>query len=392
MSMNKKIISLLSGLVLALGLSATVCAEDYLESFEATENKWNANAPYVVTEINAEAEYIKDGNQSLKMAYPQDGMGYYLPMQYQESTGYPVANIVGSKKLQKIGVWVYNTAATEDVKLFVQTRGTSNKNITSPNVLLDFTGWKYVEFEVPADTTKLMNFQINSVRSTQASGTVYLDAVSAIYAFDESEKVDLTVSSSLLDQAERVSANPEIVYTFSNPIEEDLTTRITIEPEAEYSLDKLDDKAFSLKLENLTPATPYTVTWTEVTDIYNQKVSKSFTFRTADEFIDLKAGEDIITNTSQIEAGDYSYTLSLVNYNEEACGATRLVLLSFYDAQGVMTGIAAADMQIAEAVGEESISGALSGTLAEAPATVKAIVLDSWADRALSTLFELGGN
>lgn len=136
-----------------------------IESFEGDLSGWQASgARYESVSVAPESVYVKEGKRSLKVAYNFIGTtgtsGVYA------SRKYPIS-VMGSPK--KIGMWVYGD--NKGHWLRSQLKDAAGKEVQLDFTKnLDWTGWNYVEAEIPAGLTAPYVLEI-PVRYMQVNDT-----------------------------------------------------------------------------------------------------------------------------------------------------------------------------------------------------------------------------
>lgn len=88
-------------------------------------------------------------------------------------------------KPERLGVWVYGDRTMHHLRLGITDGNNANKlwNFTSVGGL-NWSGWRYVELVVPADTVfpiKIRNIALEERNANKASSTLYFDQFTAVY-------------------------------------------------------------------------------------------------------------------------------------------------------------------------------------------------------------------
>ncbi|WP_059171902.1 phosphodiester glycosidase family protein [Bacillus sp. FJAT-27445] len=152
-----------------------------IENFEGNLSGWKASgARFNSIAVAPEKNYIKNGTQSLKVAYDFIGMTgtsgvYATPPASIEIPGAPV----------KIGMWVYGDAKGHWLRS--QLRDSSGMEVQLDFTKnLDWIGWKYVEAEIPAGLNAPYRLEM-PVRYMETNdmnknkGQIFVDDITAGY-------------------------------------------------------------------------------------------------------------------------------------------------------------------------------------------------------------------
>lgn len=152
-----------------------------IEDFEGSLSDWKASgARYETVQVAPEKVYVKEGSQSLKVAYNFIGTTGTSGVYAQKSN--PI-EILGSPK--KIGMWVYGDAKGHWLRAQL-------KDSVGTEVQLDFTknldwiGWKYVEAVIPTGLKAPYKLEI-PIRYMQVDdakknrGQIFIDEIQALY-------------------------------------------------------------------------------------------------------------------------------------------------------------------------------------------------------------------
>lgn len=163
-----------------------------LEDFEGNLDKYHktAGASYnkSVVSITYEDDFVRFGNQALKLEYDFTGKpstsGAYLQAtssaNYIQIPGYP----------QKIGMWVYGDNSGYWLRAQIRANGGTASgtplNFTDETTGVNWTGWKYVEADVPPGLqlplTMDMPVRLMATASkVKGAGVIYVDNIRAVY-------------------------------------------------------------------------------------------------------------------------------------------------------------------------------------------------------------------
>ncbi|WP_218094240.1 phosphodiester glycosidase family protein [Paenibacillus solanacearum] len=169
-----------------------------IEPFESASgmqiSSSNAIAGSVTMTAVARPNPVRYGTKSLKLTYDFTGKkgSSNAYVNFLDSTGAAGREIEG--KPYRIGLWVYGDSNRHMLRLGVADGAGTNRifNLTEPGGL-DWSGWKYVAVEVPANTIyplKVRYIVVNETDETnKGSGVVYYDNLRAEY-MDLGEDVD----------------------------------------------------------------------------------------------------------------------------------------------------------------------------------------------------------
>ena len=152
-----------------------------IEDFEGDVSGWQASgARYESVTVSPESVYVKEGKKSLKVAYNFIGTTGTSGVYASKKEPIPV---MGAPK--KIGMWVYGD--NKGHWLRSQLKDAAGKEIQLDFTKnLDWTGWKYVEADIPAGLTAPYTMEI-PVRYMQVSdehknkGQIFIDQIQAVY-------------------------------------------------------------------------------------------------------------------------------------------------------------------------------------------------------------------
>lgn len=159
-----------------------------IEGFESGIGRWTkSGAEYNSIDIalasKAAGEPVKSGNSSMKISYDFTGKpgtsGVYAKAQsYIEIPEYPT----------KVGMWVYGDGKGHWLRS--QFRDGNNEpftvDFTSSSPGVDWTGWKYVEAEIPEGKVApikldLMVRYMETSTNKKGAGAIYIDDITAVY-------------------------------------------------------------------------------------------------------------------------------------------------------------------------------------------------------------------
>ena len=152
-----------------------------LEGFESGIGNYKASgARYTNVSIEASNSISKTGKQSVKLNYDFTGQsgtsGAYI------DAVKPLA-IKGHPK--KIGMWVYGDGQGHWLRMQVKD-GNGNAAQLDFTKNLDWTGWKYIEANVPQNLTTPLSIDapvryMEVDNAKKNSGTIYIDQIQAVY-------------------------------------------------------------------------------------------------------------------------------------------------------------------------------------------------------------------
>ncbi|MFK7692770.1 phosphodiester glycosidase family protein [Paenibacillus sp. HJGM_3] len=163
-----------------------------LEDFEGDLSRYlvTAGASYnkSIASITNQDEYVRAGNQALKLEYDFTGKpstsGAYLQAKnaanYIQIPGYP----------KKIGMWVYGDNSGYWLRAQIRANGGTASgtpiNFTDDAVGVNWTGWKYVEADVPQGLTLPLTMDMPvrhmaTAAKVKRAGAIYVDNIRAIY-------------------------------------------------------------------------------------------------------------------------------------------------------------------------------------------------------------------
>lgn len=365
-----------------------------VESFETVENWLAMDADKI--SLNTDKAYVKEGEASLCLRYPaaKRGNNLYITPNEWDKGGFRLVPPAEKMIITKVGMWVYG-CGDNNMKMQIATKSPEEEsNVTSETRLLNFTGWKYISFEVSDKTDALFYINVSRVDGNIENPQdkyIYIDALSAEYDFDMSQVEELEADSSIAEGATRVPLDVAPEFTFNNIIDEDAAFDIQISPQIGFSLEKMSDKQYQMRFDRqLAIATQYQIKFSGVTDIYGQKLDKAFSFTTLDfglEVLKLSSNGTEIERITEAEAGELSLQLSLQSYAEVNPNNEALVMCSIFDANGYMTGFACQRVQLSQQ--QQTVTLALNTS--QAPVRGEVFVLDSINNRRIVEHTGLGG-
>ena len=138
-----------------------VCVED----FEGSSSIVGSGD--FVTYANEQLAYVHNGMKSLAMTYQFDDMTDLASAPVKEQ----FASAPGAATF-----WMYGDTSGNEISLTVDTESGSQ---TISGGVIDFSGWKQIRIELPAETKRLVSLDLTK-RGT-ASGTLYLDHLMVTY-------------------------------------------------------------------------------------------------------------------------------------------------------------------------------------------------------------------
>ncbi|WP_237690918.1 phosphodiester glycosidase family protein [Paenibacillus caui] len=165
-----------------------------LENFENGLDRYlssaGANYNTALASLTTEDEYVRFGNQALKLEYDFIGKvgttGAYLQVASKDKVlvipGYP----------SKISMWVYGDGSGNWLRGQMRDKngagGPTPLNLTQETVGVDWKGWKYVEANVPAGLTPPLTLDMPVRYMTtsknppvKGAGAIYVDEIRAVY-------------------------------------------------------------------------------------------------------------------------------------------------------------------------------------------------------------------
>ncbi|GAE09252.1 hypothetical protein JCM10914_5606 [Paenibacillus sp. JCM 10914] len=160
-----------------------------LEDFENGLDRYkpSSGALFKSTSVSIETDetYIRSGNGALKLEYDFTGTtgtsGAYLETKSAaeniEIPGYP----------EKISMWVYGDGKEHWLRVQLRdSKGTIPLNMTEQSEGVNFTGWKYLEVDVPKGRTLplVMDMPVRYMETRndrKDAGAIYVDEIRALY-------------------------------------------------------------------------------------------------------------------------------------------------------------------------------------------------------------------
>lgn len=174
---------------------------EVLYNFEDTLETWKTSTANRgekgVLGLSKYPEPVRFGNQSLKIDFDFTGSPIGTTLGVYAGPG---VNTAINDNPTGIGMWVYGTPESQGYWLRMLVVDGNNKNqtinLTGENPGIDWTGWKYIEAEIPSTFKgpfKLSGTQAIRIMSTKSGitgpmtkGSIYVDNIRAVYG----EKVD----------------------------------------------------------------------------------------------------------------------------------------------------------------------------------------------------------
>ena len=393
----KKGIVLLCTIIMVTVSMISVSAESVkkAESFENLESWFTSSANSSYVSLNTESEYIKDGSASLCVTYPVNTNGKEISIAHTDwqSGGLKLPSADTGLNISGIGMWIYG-CNDSNIQIFISTRNTNSSAIVKSNpVVLDFSGWKYIKFDVDVTTNYIYGITVKHVEraaNTEAKN-IYMDSADVIYTYDISQKTELTVNSNITDGAVRVEPDKDLECVFSNPIDSNYMFNVTVEPEADFEINKINDKEFVIDfIEPLAAATQYTVNINGITDVFGQTAEKEISFMTASfklELSEMESEGTTITDLENASSGEFSVMLAMQSFDTALIGEEVLVFCSVFDENDVMTGIGMKKVLLSDTVSEPK----LEMTIGDNAKTAKVFVINSLNNRSIIEKIEIGG-
>lgn len=330
-----------------------------VESFSSVDHWKQTNSDKVF--LCTDSAYVKEGTSSMQLLYPVSAeKGEYDFTSTSWSTGgFALPAAEPGMAATAIGIWVYGNG-NANMTLSLNLSDEQRNIVETEKKVLDFEGWQYLTFDLSADAAYAGKTRVYSILlkwiekvPNETDEYIYLDAMDVTYGPDPQLKEDLAVSSSLEDGAEDVSLNPLISLRFTNMLEEGEIEKITIEPQAPFTVEQTSDKEYVLSFtEDLAASTAYTLHLDGLTDVYGQVLTESIAFKTAAFSIEVDAMQSngsAITDITQAQAGTFGLELNCKNSNPALEGKNFLVFCTVYDGSGYMTGIASRRITLSDA-------------------------------------------
>lgn len=358
-----------------------------IDSFTSVDD-WSGSSSRSQLSINESAEYVKDGSTSLKVTYPASTTGktYNFYHKNYSNGGLAIPAAEEGKIVDKIGLWVYMPAADDNLNVYIQTK---NPNVTtfipSEKQPLDFTGWKYLTFDINSTDNYIRAICIGKVANKlyETETYIYMDSLDVIYAYDPAYAVDLNISTSIADGEERVAPDVgEIVCDFTTPVADgDKLFKVEFEPAVENEIQKVTDKQYKIVLKSkLIPNQSYTMSIQGINDIYEQTLDTAISFSTS--YFDLTIGRieqnsAVITDVSDIETGSVRIAVSMKNYEENLNEETAWLFCSVLSAENKLIGIVVRPVTLGAAETTETLDFNVNGNAGK----ISLFLLDSLTDR-----------
>lgn len=349
--MIKRFFALCSMMILSLTVCASAGAAESSEIVETfTEEsfaQWTAGGTANIA-VNTDLQYVKDGDTSLQVKYPKSNRGTEINIinNNWKNGGLQLPDIDEGMIVSKIGMWVYG-CNDDNVQLSIFTKNQNTSSmVESAKTLLNFSDWKYIEFDVDSTTNFLYSIVVKRVerKENPEDKYLYIDAVSVRYSYDPSARQDFKAECSVADGAARVHLDAELVYTFTNPIDESNLFQAAVEPATAFKIEKISSKSYKLIFdEDLQATTQYRVTLSGITDVFGQVIDElAISFRTVD--FDMQT-LSIINNGSAIESavgaepGTLEMSVSVQSFRAGEQETEAYMFCSLYDENGYMIGV-----------------------------------------------------
>ncbi|WP_054956349.1 phosphodiester glycosidase family protein [Paenibacillus dakarensis] len=162
-----------------------VILEDFENGLDAYLESAGAQFKSVKVSIENDEDFVRFGNNSLKLEYDFTGTtgtsGAYLQTKSAEN------NIVIPGYPEKISMWVYGDGKKHWLRAQMRdSKGTIPLNFVDEGVGVDFKGWKYLEVDVPKGRTMplTMDMPVRYMETSNAkkdAGVLYVDQIRALY-------------------------------------------------------------------------------------------------------------------------------------------------------------------------------------------------------------------
>ncbi len=165
--------------------------------------------------LESDPRHVRSGNNSVRLDYDYIGVKENPSYVYVgPAAPYPVTGLP-----QKIGMWVYGN--NDGHHIFSKFRDGNGKSFEveylDENVGVDWTGWKYIEGEIPQNKVGPIQLEIymrieQSIFEKKNKGTVWVDDVRLVYGQDPNEDMDVPTLDGLSPANEAVihSNSPRI--------------------------------------------------------------------------------------------------------------------------------------------------------------------------------------
>ncbi len=345
-----------------------------VESFDSIDQWKQTNADKV--SLCTDMTYVKDGKSSMRLLYPvnaEKGEWDFTSTSWNTG-GFALPPADPGMAITSIGIWVYGSG-NDNLTLSLNLSDSDKKIVESEKKVLDFEGWQYLTFDLSADAQYAGKDHIYSMLlkwidkvPNETDEYIYLDALDVTYGPDPNLKEEFKVTSSLADGEADVSLKPVVSLDFTNMLEEGEIDKISVTPQAPFSVSQTGDKSYVLTFtEDLAPTTEYVLCLDGITDVYGQVLSESITFRTAAFYITVNAMQSNgggITDITQAQAGELKIDLACMNSNPELAGKTVLVFCTVYDAEGYMAGIASRRITLSDSEAAANVAMQLKNNAA----------------------------
>ena len=171
----------------AMKIGYTNNSETVLDTFET--NKWDKDHGTKYISMNTNEAYVKEGVSSAKVTIPAGKVYDATQSTYTSwEKGLILPEAEEGKVLKYVGMWIYGTG-TDGLSLQLATRQGSDykeKYIRTSPVAVNWTGWKYVKFDVSAvNATAIGAIRFENTGSTEA--VCYLDKMMAEFVNADSD-------------------------------------------------------------------------------------------------------------------------------------------------------------------------------------------------------------
>lgn len=186
-----KIIGEYKGFRTELPVTVTEILEDkiLLDSFDQS-SQWVSEAAKANVSVSTSNEVYRQGTGSLKLSYD------FTTSETGTKAAYAVAKtpIVISGLPKNIGVWVYGDGSNHWLRgVIVDGNGEKHTIDFTEQGEFNWTGWKYVTAEVPADLVLPLKFDriyvTEPTASLQNKGQVFFDQLQAVYKENHEELI-----------------------------------------------------------------------------------------------------------------------------------------------------------------------------------------------------------
>ncbi|KWX72371.1 S-layer homology domain-containing protein [Paenibacillus jilunlii] len=166
--------------------------------------------------LESDPRHVRSGNNSVRLDYDYIGVKENPSYVYVgPAAPYPVTGLP-----QKIGMWVYGN--NDGHLIFSKFRDGNGKSFEveylDENVGVDWTGWKYIEGEIPQNKVGPIQLEIymrieQSILEKKNKGTVWVDDVRLVYGQDPNEDMGVPTLDVLSP------ANEAVIHTNSPHIQ-----------------------------------------------------------------------------------------------------------------------------------------------------------------------------